>query len=188
MFPFEEYVTLASAAALVASGLIVYYRYDRLAGGLWLVGSSAFLLVSLALVVMGIDALGLEVTPLLGSVYPAFIAAAVASARGYGLHYSGFAVAMLALIALGITTGVDALKGASHGVLHSASGLVIVLAPIYYYLKGLAGRAALLVSLGGVVISIGGLALAAIAMGREILPLDLVIFILHPYWPSQQSY
>ena len=68
----------------------------------------------------------------------------------------------------------------AHGVLHSVSGLVIVAVPLYYYIRRASNAWSLVVSLGGITISIGGLALAAIAMGREILPLETVVYILHP--------
>ncbi len=42
------------------------------------------------------------------------------------------------------------------------------------------GASYLLFTLGGLVIGIGGLALASITAGAPLLPLELVILLLHP--------
>jgi hypothetical protein len=88
-------------------------------------------------------------------------------------YYLAFIVLMLLLF--GVTSSSIFQIG-----LHSVSGLVIVLLPIAYIAKKQANVTALLFTLGGVTISVGGMALATISAGKPILPIELVIQLLHP--------
>ena len=180
MFPGEEWVTVASSLTLLVVSLAIARR-SPIPGILWVVSALGFLFVSLGLAVWGLGALEIAATPVIGALYPGFLATGILAWRfRVWRYYLAFTLAMLALMAAGIAIGYRPLAGASQGVLHSLSGLIIVLAPIYYAVRGLAPGYSILVSLGGLLISVGGLALAAIAVGSPILPLELVVFILHP--------
>ncbi|AFA39874.1 hypothetical protein Pogu_1847 [Pyrobaculum oguniense TE7] len=60
----------------------------------------------------------------------------------------------------------------------AVAGLVIVLLPIYAVVKRTMPMHFLGVTAGGVLIGIGGLALASAAMARPILPLEVVAALL----------
>ncbi len=99
----------------------------------WTLGGVVFLPPSLLLATMGLNALSLSTAPVAGSLYPVFLAAAVLYAGSeYWRHYLAFAAAMLALIAARAALDVGSLKGAAHGVLHGASGVILAFGPIYY--------------------------------------------------------
>ncbi|QOJ79723.1 hypothetical protein IG193_00745 [Infirmifilum lucidum] len=63
---------------------------------------------------------------------------------------------------------------------HSVAGLILLVLPIYAVARKAAPPYFALVSVGALLIGIGGVALATIAAGRPLLPLDLVLTIL-PY-------
>ena len=119
--------------------------------------------------------------PIVGSLYPVFLAAAVlAAGTRYWRHYLAFAALMLALIAAGVAAGAEGLRAAAHAGLHSVSGLILAFAPIYYGLRGVAPAPwAFLAGLGGLTISAGGVALAMASAGVE-LAVRLVEALLYP--------
>jgi len=169
-----EFITLVSSLALVGVSLYGYRNKREIPYAFWAVSGLAFLIISVALVVLGLNALQLPVTPYLGSIYPAFMALGLIALRSdFWKYYLAFIVLMLLLFGL-----------ASSNVfqigLHSISGLVIVFLPIVYLVKKQTNTAILLFTLGGFTIAIGGMALAAITAGKPILPLGLVIQLLHP--------
>jgi len=168
-----EYITLLSSLALVSASIAGYRKKRGLAYLFWLVSGLAFLLISTALLISGLAALELPITPYLGSVYPAFMALGLIAMRYSWKYYLAFIVLMLLLF--GVTSSSIFQIG-----LHSVSGLVIVLLPIAYIAKKQANVTALLFTLGGVTISVGGMALATISAGKPILPIELVIQLLHP--------
>jgi len=176
-----EYVTLLSSILLLIvilyglykNGVIIYYS--------WLISAIAFLILSVALVTLGLDALSLPVTPYLGSIYPSFLALGIIMIRykkGW-LYYLGFILLMLILMAIG-SAAYPAIKTTSQIVLHSISGLIIVFLPLYYVVRKKTPSPFIITSLGGITIGIGGLALASIIAGKPLLPIDLVVQILHP--------
>ncbi|MEB3860438.1 MAG: hypothetical protein LRS43_04435 [Desulfurococcales archaeon] len=180
MFPGEEWVTLASSLALLYVA-IASYKWSREASALWVIAGLGFLFVSAGLAISGLEALENPLTPFIGALYPGFLASGIIAANtGYWRPYVAFVIAMLALMSIGKASGVEALMGASEGILHSVSGLVIIFMPLYYVYKKISPSISVLVSVGGLLISIGGVALASIAAGSPLLPPDLVISILHP--------
>jgi hypothetical protein len=168
-----EYVTLLSSLALVCASIFGYKRNGSLPYIFWLISGLAFLAISAALIAFGLDALQLSVTPYLGSVYPAFMALGLIALRYSWRYYLAFIVLMLLLFAF---TSSSLFRIG----LHSISGLVVVLLPIVYLAKKEVKGSILLFTLGGITISIGGMALASISAGKPILPIDLVIQLLHP--------
>lgn len=72
------------------------------------------------------------------------------------------------------------MKAVIHATLHSISGLIIVFLPLLYVYKKTVNYGFLTMSLGGITIGIGGLALASIIAGKPILPMELVVQLLHP--------
>ena len=168
-----EYITLLSSLVLVAVAAIRYKEKADIAYLWWLISGLAFLVISVALIALGLDALSLAITPYLGSVYPAFMALGLISLRYSWKYYLGFILVMLILF--GLTSHSFFRVG-----LHSISGIIIVLLPIVYFVRKQTNAGVLLFSLGGITISIGGMALASLSAGKPILPLELVIQLLHP--------
>ena len=181
MFPGEEYVTLAAALAVAASGGYGLARGWGLHCLAWAAGGLAFTLVALLLAIRGFEALESPLAPVVGSLYPALLASSllIALRPRLGLAFMGVALALIIVIAVSQIEGLEALGGAAHGVLHTASGLTLIAAPIVALRMG-AGRGSLLVSVGGLLVSVGGFSLAALKMGVEVLPMDVIVWILHP--------
>jgi hypothetical protein len=94
-------------------------------------------------------------------------------------YYLAFIFLMLILIAIG-NIQASMLKTMSQVSLHTISGLIIIVLPVIYTIKKYVPAGFLILALGGITIGIGGMALASIAAGKPILPLELVIRLLHP--------
>jgi hypothetical protein len=168
-----EYITFLSSLVLIGASMAGYRRKSELPYVFWIISGLAFLVISAALIAMGLDALKLSVTPYLGSIYPAFMALGLIALRYRWRYYLAFIVLMLLLFAL---TSSNVFRIG----LHSVSGIVVVLLPLLYLARKQAGPNILPFTFGGITISVGGVALASITAGRPILPLDLVIQLLHP--------
>ena len=180
MFAGEEWVTVASSAVFVGL-MIALLRRALVPATLWLVGAASFLVVAVGLAVLGLQVLEVSATPFIGALYPGFMAAGVLAAHlRVWTKYIAFIVVMLLLMGVGEALGVKPLMAAAEALLHGASGLIIIAVPAYYVAKRMSPASGLMVSLGGALISIGGLALAAIAAGKPILPLETVVYLLHP--------
>jgi hypothetical protein len=180
MFPGEEWVTVFAALIFVAISAGIYFRTKHIAPALWTVSAICFLLISIALATMGLNALQLSVTPYLGSLYPGLLATGIiASQSRFWRYYLAFVVLLLILMAVG-SAGSEALSRVSRVLLHSISGLVIVLLPVVFASKKLSPPSAILVSIGGLLISVGGLALATLMAGKPLLPFETVVYLLHP--------
>lgn len=175
-----EFITLISAITLLLVSLIGYFNKREIEYVFWSIAGLAYLIIVLALVIMGLDALRLTITPLLGSIYPSFLAVGIISiAYKWWRYYFIFVILMLMLIIVATFIS-PILKGAVHGVLHTISGLIIVFLPLIYIYRKIVNIGFITATLGGITIGIGGLALAALMAGKPILPLDLVIMLLHP--------
>ncbi len=173
---------VVGAAVLALSGPVVAQRRGwNTTTVFWTLGSLVFLVLALLLAYMGLDALSLKAAPLVGSLYPVFLAASVLSAgTRYWRHYFAFAVAMLLLIAAGSVLGLGPLRGAAHGLLHGVSGVILAFGPVYYGVRGLAVNGwVYLVGLGGLTISAGGLGLALASVGVEVVA-GIVLKLLYP--------
>jgi hypothetical protein len=175
-----EFITLLSSLILIGISLDSYRSKEvayRVSYVFWAVSGLAFLIISIALIVLGLNALQLPVTPYLGSIYPAFMALGLVAYRSrYWKHYLAFVILMLILIPAGSAFAVNVFQVG----LHSISGLIIILLPVVYFVRKQANAGILLFTVGGFTIAVGGMALAAISAGKPILPLELVVQLLHP--------
>jgi len=146
----------------------------------WFISSIAFFIIALALVVTGLNALKLPYTVYLGSIYPSFLALGILiNRKAKWKYYLYFIAIMFLLIAIGQAL-IPSLKTISQIALHSVSGLIIVFLPLIDVLSKKRPTEYILFSIGGIVIGVGGLALATITAGAPILPQELVIILLHP--------
>ena len=176
MFPGEEWVTVISAFALLGVSAMLYSRARHVAAILWAISSLCFLIITIALATMGLDALQLSATPYLGSLYPGLLATGIIASRSeYWKHYLAFVVLMLILIAVG-----GELARIPRVLVHSISGLIIVFLPLILAARKQVSATAIVVSVGGLLISVGGLALATLMAGKPLLPFETVVFLLHP--------
>jgi hypothetical protein len=132
-----------------------------------------------------LDALSLPITPYIGALYPAFMAAGILG-KDHWREYVIFIILMLFLMAMGQLFYKPVFTGAEVA-LHSISGLIIIFLPFIMVVKKRAPPAASLIGLGGLLISIGGLALAALMTQKPILPIETVIFLLIPCYSSPHS-
>ncbi len=177
MFPGEDWVTVISALALLGVSAILYSRTRHVAAILWTISAFCFLIITIALATMGLNALQLSVTPYLGSLYPGLLATGIIASRSeYWKHYFAFVILMLTLIAV----GGEGLTKIPRVLVHSVSGIVIVLLPLIFAATRQVSAAAIIVSVGGLLISLGGLALATLMAGKPLLPFETVVFLLHP--------
>ncbi len=177
MFAGEEFVTLLSALILLAVSSVKYQRTREVSYAMFTIASISFLIIAAALAFLKLEALSLAITPYVGALYPAFMAAGVLG-RDHWKKYVAFTSLMLLLMIAGsyyrpLFVGAEVL-------LHSFSGLIITFLPFIMVARGKAPATASLIGLGGLLISVGGLALATLVMQRPLLPLETVIFLLHP--------
>jgi len=178
MFTGEEFVTLLSALTLLTVSLLKYYRTKEISYAMWVIAGISFLMIATALSALKLDALSLPITPYVGALYPAFMAAGILGTK-YWRQYVAFIFVMLLLMLVGSTTYKPLFTGAEV-VLHSISGLIVTFLPLIMAAQRKAPAATSLIGLGGLLISIGGLALATLMVKRPLLPLETVIFLLHP--------
>ncbi len=178
MFPGEELLTLLSSLLLLSISLYRYLRSKEVSYAMWSIAALSFTIIAVALALLKLDALSLPITPYVGALYPACMAAGVLG-KDHWRKYVIFMTLMLFFMVIGqfsyklIFTGAEV-------ILHSVSGLIIIFLPFLMVARRRAPPTASLIGLGGLLISIGGLALATLLAQRPLLPIETVIFLLHP--------
>ncbi len=178
MFTGEEFITLLSALTLLTVSLLKYHRTREISYAMWAIAGISFLVIAVALSALKLDALSLPITPYVGALYPAFMAAGVLGTK-YWKQYVAFIFIMLLLMLVGSVT-YKPLFTVAEVMLHSISGLIVTFLPLIMTAQRKTPAATSLIGLGGLLISIGGLALATLMVKRPLLPLETVIFLLHP--------
>lgn len=94
-----EYITLLSSIVLFVVSIYGYGKEKGVVYIFWIVSSLSYLALSIALVIMGLDALSLAIAPFLGSIYPSFLAIGIIVVGSrYWKHYFGFVIVMLILL------------------------------------------------------------------------------------------
>ena len=179
-----EYITLLSGIIYFLVSIYGYSIEKNLKEIFYIISSLAFLIISVGLVAMGLDALELPFTIYLGTIYPTFLALGILYKMEddrYWKYFLYFVVFALVLIAIGKSANVAALSVGFQVLAHTIAGLIIVFLPLYMVLvKKTWDSSYLLFTIGGIVIGIGGLALASVVASKPILPWDLVVLLLHP--------
>ncbi|MEA3351868.1 MAG: hypothetical protein U9Q82_14730 [Chloroflexota bacterium] len=99
----------------------------------------------------------------------------------YAKAYSWFALVGLLAVAITSITGM-VLKSVAVPVFHGVAGLIIVGLPLMRCINGKAPKGFGLVGIGGILISLGGMALAFLNAGKQLLFFsgDVVMAILAP--------
>jgi hypothetical protein len=151
--------------------MLYYYKNKKYHFLFASIGFIALLVLVGALLSIGVDALGLSITPVLGALLPLFISLAVFYLTFPRMWLYYFVFVILGIILIGVTK-------LSIPAIHSIAGLVIVAFPIYGLIKKLYPWKIIFITLGGILIGVGGLALASLSMGKPILPLETVLTLL----------
>ena len=95
---------------------------------MWVIAGISFLMIAAALSALKLDALSLPITPYVGALYPAFMAAGILGTK-YWRQYVAFIFIMLLLMLVGSATYKPLFTGAEV-VLHSISGLIVTFLPL----------------------------------------------------------
>ncbi|RDD52896.1 MAG: hypothetical protein BA066_07260 [Candidatus Korarchaeota archaeon NZ13-K] len=177
MFPGEEFLTLLSSFLLLLASSIRYQRTREASYAMFTVASISFVIIAAALALLKLEALSLPITPYVGAIYPAFMAAGVLGGNRWR-KYVAFTLLMLILMLVGSIY--RPLFVGAEVTLHSVSGLIITFLPLVAVASRRAPAVTALMGVGGLLISIGGLALATLVMQKPLLPLETVLFLLHP--------
>ncbi len=151
--------------------LYSYARRRELAEVFVSAGLIAYFILALLLALEGLKALESPLAAPLGALVPLLISLGVFKVvfPKWWKYYAIYVVVGIVAIAT---------ARVAVPVIHSIAGLVIFLFPIYAMMKKITPVHFIGVSLGGLTIGIGGIALASAAMARPILPLELVVALL----------
>jgi hypothetical protein len=187
-------MTLLDRIFLLATGLIAiymlyrfvsYYRKTGAKGVVFFMISFAVLLVAgLLLIIFTYTALESPFVIIVAVLIPAGLATGLVAKLypKYATAYLTFAVVGLLAIAITRFTGPDNLATVVLIIVHSISGLTIFFLPIFAVNQGRATPGFIFVTIGGALIGLGGIALAFLKTGRQLLFLDadFVFTILAP--------
>ena len=154
---YNIFYMISFAVLLVAGLLLIAFTYDIL-GSPWVVIVSALIPVCLSL----------------GLIYEFY--------SDYGKLY--LVVAVVGLIAMGVTrfTGPASLSTIFLIIVHGIAGLIIIITPFLAARKGLTSGGFVAVAIGGILIGLGGVALAFLKLGKQLLffSQEFVFTILAP--------
>ena len=178
-------------AFLLLTGLIAaylcWYFYQRynlnkaLHNLYYLMGFAVLLVSGLLLIVLGLDILSSPYVLTVASLIPLGISMGVAEEYypTWKKYFKWFAVIGFLAIAVTSIGGMDTLKKIAVPLFHGVAGLVIFLGP--FFAKG-APKGFWWVGIGGVLIGLGGIALAFISIGKQLLFFSpaFVMLILTP--------
>ena len=184
-------MTLLDRLLLLATGLVAIYllwrfwnRYSAKKGLYdlyYITGFAVLLVAGLLLIFLGYGILASPLVLTVSSLIPLNISMGIAE-QYYPTWKKAFKwFALLGFLAIAITSlgGMAGLKKIAVPVFHGVAGLVIVLGPIF---AKKAAKGFPFVSLGGVLIGLGGIALAFLTLGSQLLFLSqaFVLAILAP--------
>lgn len=185
---FDQLVLLATG--LVAIYLIVRFIQDYKAKGkpfydVYYIISFAVLLVSgLLLIFLGYDILPKPSVIVVTTLLPMGIATGLVNEfyEKYGKGYLIFAILAVVIIAITRYTGAGTIGTVSLALFHAIAGLTIFFIPIFVTKAGKVPGGFIFVTVGGVLIGLGGIALAFLKSGSQLLffSQEFVMTILAP--------
>lgn len=147
----------------------------------YLMGFAVLLVSGLLLIFLGLDILASPYVLTVASLIPLGISMGIAEEYfpAWKKYFKWFAVIGFLAIAITSIGGMEALKKIAVPLFHGVAGLVIFLGP--FYAKG-APKGFWWVSIGGLLIGLGGIALAFISVGAQLLFFSpsFVLLILTP--------
>ena len=182
---------MKDTAFLLLTGLIAaylcWYFYQRynlnkaLHNLYYLMGFAVLLVSGLLLIVLGLDILSSPYVLTVASLIPLGISMGVAEEYypTWKKYFKWFAVIGFLAIAITSIGGMDTLKKIAVPLFHGVAGLVIFLGP--FFAKN-APKGFWWVGIGGMLIGLGGIALAFISIGKQLLFFSpaFVMLILTP--------
>jgi hypothetical protein len=187
-------MTLLDRIILLATGLVAAYlawrffsRWSKakaLHDVYYMMGFLVLLVSGVLLILLGYGILASPFVLTVASLIPLGISLGVMNQfyPKYKKAYAWFALVGFLAIAVTSIGGMDALKKFAVPVFHGVAGLVIFLGPIYAEVKGQAPKGFFWVGVGGALIGLGGIALAFLSLGSQLLffSQQLVLAILAP--------
>ncbi len=185
MAPIKDIIFLLLTGGLAA--YLCWYFYQRynlnkaLHNIYYLMGFAVLLVSGVLLIVLGMDILASPYVLTVASLIPFGISMGLAEEYfpAWKKYFKWFA--MVGFLAIAITSigGMDTLKKIAVPLFHGVAGLVIFAGP--FYAKG-APRGFFWVGIGGLLIGLGGIALAFISVGKQLLFFSpsFVMLILTP--------
>ncbi|MFT3892442.1 MAG: hypothetical protein QM730_12475 [Anaerolineales bacterium] len=182
---------MKDTAFLLLTGLIAaylcWYFYQRynlnkaLHNLYYLMGFVVLLVSGLLLIVLGLDILSSPYVLTVASLIPLGISMGVAEEYypAWKKYFKWFAVIGFLAIAITSIAGMDTLKKIAVPLFHGVAGFVIFLGP--FFAKN-APKGFWWVGIGGMLIGLGGIALAFISIGKQLLFFSpaFVMLILTP--------
>ncbi|MBI5822685.1 MAG: hypothetical protein HZB18_01565 [Chloroflexi bacterium] len=147
----------------------------------YLMGFAVLLVSGLLLIFLGLGILASPYVLTVASLIPLGISMGLAEEYfpAWKTYFKWFAAIGFLAIAITSIGGMDALKKVAVPLFHGVAGLVVFVGP--FYAKG-APKGFWWVSVGGVLIGLGGIALAFISLGKQLLFFspEFVTLILTP--------
>ena len=187
MAPIKDIIFLLLAGGLAA--YLCWYFYKRynhasrkaLHNIYYLMGFAVLLVSGVLLIFFGMDILASPYVLTVASLIPLGISMGLAEEYfpKWKTYFKWFAAVGFLAIAITSIGGMDSLKKIAVPLFHGVAGLVIFLGP--FYAKG-APKGFFWVGIGGLLIGLGGIALAFISVGRQLLFFspEFVMLILTP--------
>jgi len=158
-----------------------YTMHKALHNLYYLMGFAVLLVSGLLLIFLGLDILASPYVLTVASLIPLGISMGIAEEYfpAWKKYFKWFAVIGFLAIAITSIGSMEALKKIAVPLFHGVAGLVIFLGP--FYAKG-APKGFWWVSIGGLLIGLGGIALAFISVGAQLLFFSpsFVLLILTP--------
>ena len=151
----------------------------------YIVSFLVLLVAGLLLIIFGWDALGNNFVAVVAGLIPFTLATGLVC-EYYTDKAKGFVILMLiGLILIAVTryaSGMDTLAKIVYPVFHATAGLTIFLLPILLVKAGKVNSQFILVTVGGTLIGLGGIALGFITAGKQLLFFspEFVLMILAP--------
>ncbi len=185
-------MTLFDQITLLITGLIaiylIYTFYKRYTtkGGInnvyYMISFTVLLVSGLLLIILSYSILSNPLVVVVAALIPISLSLGLISeyANKYEKYYLIFAIIGLVLISITQVIGPELLRTISLASIHSIAAAVILLMPIYVSRKDVNSRSFIFVSVGGLLISVGGISLAFLKLGSPILSSDIIFTILAP--------
>ncbi|MFC1671241.1 hypothetical protein ACFL20_12690 [Spirochaetota bacterium] len=150
----------------------------------YLISFAVLLVAGLLLIFLGWGILANNLIAIVSALIPFGLAIGLISKYVPKYEKSYLALMIIGLILISVSR-LGELKTAAkliYPIFHSIAGLTIFFVPIYVVKKGIEKTAFICVTIGGTIIGLGGIALAFLSAGKQLLFLsqDVVLIILAP--------
>ncbi len=148
----------------------------------WGLSSLILFLAGVLIVAFDFAVLGNPAIPIVATFIPVGLAIgllyAVWDDKPYGLYYTIYGILMVIIQIVARYVPIESVATPSLLAAHIPSGLIIVLVPLMTTIRKETEASAILFSLGGIAISLGGMLLAALKFDAPILPAATIFAVL----------